>query len=80
MIFAGNLAVGDNLALITAQAEDAQHRIYPLVVEFVGRVPNLDWLTQLNVVLPDDLIGAGDVQISIGIRAEVSNKVLVNIR
>ena len=80
MIFAGNLAAGDNLALITAQAEDAQHRIYPLVVEFFGRVPNLDWLTQLNVVLPDDLIGAGDVQISIGVRAEVSNKVVVNIR
>ncbi len=80
ILFASNVAPGDNLALVTAQAEDAQHRIHPLVVEFVGRVPNFDWLTQMNVVLPDDLTHAGDVQVSISLRGEVSNKVVLNIR
>ncbi|MDQ6653917.1 MAG: hypothetical protein M3Y84_14395 [Acidobacteriota bacterium] len=75
-LFAGNLPAGNNLVLVTAQAEDAQHKIYPLVVEFAGRVPNFDWLTQLNV----DLTHAGDVQVSISVRGEVSNKVVLNIR
>ena len=80
MVFAGNLALVDNLAQVTAQAEDAQHRIYPLAVEFVGRVPNFDWLTQLNVVLPGDLANAGDVRVSITVQGMVSNQVVLNIR
>jgi uncharacterized protein (TIGR03437 family) len=80
MLFAGNLGPGDNLALVTAQAEDAQYRIYPLVVEFAGRVPNFDWLMQLNVVLPEVLAQAGDVQVTINLQGRVSNRVVVNIR
>ncbi|MEP6570359.1 MAG: hypothetical protein ABJC10_11355 [Acidobacteriota bacterium] len=80
MLFADNIATGDNLPLVTAQAEDAQHRIYPLVVEFAGRVPNFDWLMQLNVLLPDDLGNAGDVQVRISLQGRVSNQVIFNVR
>ena len=80
MLFAGNLSPNDNLTLVTAQAEDGQHTIYPLVVEFAGRVPNFDWLTQLNVVLPAALAHAGDVQVSISLQGRVSNQVVLNVR
>jgi uncharacterized protein (TIGR03437 family) len=80
MLFAGNLSPNDNLTLVTAQAEDGQHTIYPLVVEFAGRAPNFDWLTQLNVVLPAALAHAGDVQVSISLQGRVSNQVVLNVR
>ncbi len=80
LLFVGNLAPSDNLALIAAQAEDAQHRIYPLVVESAGRVPNFDWLTQLNVVLPDAIAHAGNVQVRISLQGRVSNQVVLSIR
>lgn len=82
MLFAANAALlpGEPTSVVTAQAEDAQHRVFSLPVEFVGQVPGYDWLTQINVKLPDDLINAGDVQVSINVRGLVSNKVVVSIR
>ncbi|HKE60238.1 MAG TPA: hypothetical protein VKB46_26180 [Pyrinomonadaceae bacterium] len=46
---------------MSATAEDAQHNIYQLPIEFVGRVPLYDWLWQLSVRLPDQLTNAGIV-------------------
>jgi hypothetical protein len=56
MLFAVNvdLQPGENISLVTAQSEDSQHRITPLTVESVGKVPNLNWLTQINIRLPDE--------------------------
>jgi len=48
-------------------------------VEHVGKVPALDWLTQVTIRLPDGL-GAGDVQVSVALRGAVSNKVVVGIK
>lgn len=44
MLFAMNveLQAGENLSIVTAEAEDAQHTVYPLTVEYVGNVPNLN--------------------------------------
>src|SRR5436190_3223226 len=39
-----------------------------------------DWLTQVNVRLPDGLAGAGDVLVSISLRGAASNKVIIGIR
>jgi hypothetical protein len=82
MLFAANAALlpGESASVITAQAEDAQHRIFPLPVEAVRQVPGFDWLTQINVKLPDELINAGDVQVSISVRGLVSNKAIVSIK
>ena len=61
MLFAFGLELmpGEDVSVVTAQAEDAEHRIYPLTVEYVGKVPNLDWLTQVNVKLPNGLLMPG---------------------
>jgi uncharacterized protein (TIGR03437 family) len=71
---------GENASVVTAQAEDAEHKTYPLTVEYVGKVPNLDWLTQVNVRLPDGLANGRDVSLSISLRGTVSNKVVIGIR
>jgi len=82
MLLAANVSIeaGDNAATVLAQAEDSQHRLYSLPVEYVGKVTNFDWLTQINVVLPDELRGAGDVWVSINVRGVISNRVMINIQ
>jgi Metallo-peptidase family M12B Reprolysin-like len=82
MLFAIGLELmpGEDISVVTALAEDSGQRTYPLVVEYVGKVPNLDWCTQVNVRLPDALAGAGDVLVSVTVRGAVSNKVIVGIR
>lgn len=81
MLFALGLELmaNEDMSAVTAQAEDAGHTIYPVTVEYVGKVPNLDWLTQVNIRLPDGL-APGDVLISVTLRGAVSNKALIRIR
>lgn len=71
-----NLAPGD---VITVQAEDAQHVVHQLLLEYVGPVPNFDGLTQLVVKLPDDT-GTGDMMVNFTLRGQSSNKGLMAIR
>ena len=73
-------SAGDSLSEVTAEAEDAQHNIYPLAVEYVGQVPDFDWLTQVIVKPPDELKGGGDVWIKISVRGSASNRVLVTLK
>src|SRR2546427_13310531 len=41
-----DLNPGENASAVTATARDSRSRSYSLNVEFVGKVPKLDWLTQ----------------------------------
>lgn len=81
-LFASYLGLppGNNSTAITAQAEDAQHRIYPLTIEYAGQVPNFYWLNQVSIKLPDELQAAGDVSISINYHGVTSNPVAVRIQ
>lgn len=80
--FAVNLALnpGEDASAVTAQAEDPQHGIHPLMVEFVGDVPSLYGVTQVNVRLSDDLTNAGDLRVSIRVHGVPSNKALISIK
>lgn len=82
MLFAvyAQLLPGEDATAVTAQAENPQHQVTPLTVEYVGKTPTLDWLTQINVKLPDELFGAGDVLISIKLHGSTSNQVLVTVQ
>jgi predicted MPP superfamily phosphohydrolase len=82
MLFAVNLDLlpSENLSAVTAQAEDAQHNIYPLSVEFVGKLPQYDWINQIVVKLPTQLGSGNDVWVSVSLRGVVSNKALIAIR
>jgi hypothetical protein len=81
-LFAVNLELmaGEEASVVTAQAEDGGHNFYPLQVEYVGKVPNFDWLTQVVIKLPDAIASSSEVWISIHLRGVASNKVLVSIK
>ena len=75
MLFAVNLDLlpGEDTTAVTAQAEDSLLNAYPLTVEFVGKVPGYDWLTEVVVKLPDNL-PTGDVMVIVTWHARTSNK------
>jgi YD repeat-containing protein len=75
-----DLLPAEGIALVTAQAQDSQDVIYPLTVESALKVPNMDWLTEVIVRLPDTLIGKGDIQVSVTVRGIQSEKVVVRIQ
>jgi uncharacterized protein (TIGR03437 family) len=74
------LMPGEDVSALTAQAEDAGHRIYPLEVEHVAKVPGFNWLTQVNIRLPGNFLNAGDLLVSVTLRGAASNRVVVGIR
>jgi glucose/arabinose dehydrogenase len=82
MLFGVNLDLlpGENSSAVTAQAEDGQLRVYPLIVESVSTVSGLSWLTEVVVVLPDNLPSGADVLVSVTWHARASNKVRIRIK
>ncbi len=64
---------------ITVQAEDSQFVVYPLTVEFAGRVPGFDWLTQVIVRLPENLPRGREYLLSLSLRGKTSNKARVRV-
>jgi uncharacterized protein GlcG (DUF336 family) len=81
MLFAMNLNLqaGEGPTAVTAEAEDAEHRIYPLTVEYVGPVPNQSWSTAVVVKLHDEMEDIGDVLVRITYHGAASNRVRLGI-
>ena len=74
------LAPGEDATAVTAVAEDQQGGLHPLTVEFVGTVPDLNWLQQVVVKLPDSLTNTGSALVSISLHGSSSNKVRIAIK
>lgn len=81
LLFAVNLSLqpGETLSSVSADAEDASHRHYSLVVEYVGPVPGQEWLTAVVLRLSDDLGDVGDVLVRVTHAGIASNRVRVAI-
>ncbi len=81
MLFASNLTLlpGETAAAVTADAEDGNHTHYPLTVEYVGTVPEFNWMTAVIVRLNDNLGDVGDVLVGITLHGATSNRVRVGI-
>jgi len=81
MLFAKNLQLqaGETVSAVSADAEDAEHHIYQLVVEHIDAVPDQPWVTSIILQLPDDLADVGDVLMRIRYRGLISNRVRVGI-
>jgi len=75
-----DLLPGENSSALTARAEDAALNGFPLPVEFVGKVPGFDWLTQVVVRLPDNTPVAQPIFVSVTLRGQTSNKVRIRMR
>lgn len=82
MLFAKNVEFlpGETLAAIWVRAVDSRGIVYQLPVEFVGKVPNFDWLSMIIVRLPDDLTLQGELSLNLGMHGATSNTVLTSIR
>jgi hypothetical protein len=82
MFFVLNLELqpGENTSAITARAENAALNVFPLTVEFAGRVPNFEWLTQVVVRLPDNTPAAQSLFVSVTLRGQTSNKARIRMR
>jgi hypothetical protein len=83
MLFATNVDLmgAEGTSVITAEVE-FYGVVYPLTVEFVGKVPNVDGLTQINVKFANILntggiYGTTPIWVSIRLRGLESNKGLV---
>ena len=82
MLFGMNLDLlpGENSSAVTARLEDASQNAFPLTVEFVGKVPGFDWLTEVVVRLPDNTPVNQTLNVSVTLRGKTSNKVRVRIK
>lgn len=76
-LFAANLELlsGEDSSAVIVQATDATLNVYPLTVEFVGNVPDFDWLSEVVVRLPDNLPASQDIWVTITLHSKTSNKV-----
>jgi hypothetical protein len=81
MLFVLNLDLqpGETTSAITARAEDGAFNVFPLTVEFAGRVPNFEWLTQVVVRLPDNTPAAQSLLVSVTLRGQTSNKARIRM-
>jgi hypothetical protein len=80
LVLNGDLFAGENVSAVIAQIEDAQHAVYPMPVEYIGKVPGFIWLTQIVVKLPDQMSDTGDALVSINLHGVASNKVVIKMK
>ncbi|HEU4835015.1 MAG TPA: PQQ-dependent sugar dehydrogenase [Pyrinomonadaceae bacterium] len=82
MMFGMNmeLMAGEDKSAVTARAEDASLNVYPLTVEFVGKVPGIDELTQIVVRLPDNTPTGQTLFVSATLRGKMTNRVRVRMQ
>jgi uncharacterized delta-60 repeat protein len=67
IIFVANLELsqGENSSAVTVEARTSGGSIVQLPIEHFGDVPGCDWFKNITVRLPEQLAGAGTVQVSI---------------
>jgi hypothetical protein len=78
MLFAQNVQLlpGETVNVLTANAEDAAHNVYPLTVERVDPVPGFEWMSSVVVRLSDQMSNStGEVLVSVTLRGVASNRV-----
>ena len=82
MFFALNadLLPGETSSALTCQIEEAPLMIHPATVEFVGKVPDFDSLTEIVIRFPDSLTAPGDYFITITLHGRTSNRARIRIR
>lgn len=74
-----DLLPNEDASAVTVMAYTSQGVSFQLPVEFVGPVPEFDWLTQINVRLPNNL-PSGSLSITISLRGKASNTAVLRIK
>jgi uncharacterized protein (DUF1800 family) len=73
------LLSGEGKNAFTSDIQDASGKIYPLLVEYVGQVPNFPGITMIIVRLNDEIGDVGDVLLRLNLHGNQSNRVRVAI-
>jgi uncharacterized protein (DUF1800 family) len=73
------LLAGEGANAFSSDVQDGTGKIYPLRVEYVGRVPDFPGITMIVVRLADDLGDVGDVLLRLNLHGMSSNRVRVAI-
>jgi hypothetical protein len=79
LLVAGLRLDPSEVPFVTARAVDSQQRVFNLPVEFVGGAKNFSWLGQVNVLLPTELSGAGELSVTVNVRGVESNAVTFRV-
>ena len=74
-----DLFQGETLSIITVQAQDKTMVTHNLVVEDLRKVPDVPWMSQLTVRLPDVLATPNDLTITVTARNVASNPVTFHV-
>ena len=74
------LLQGETLSAVSVSVVDTRSVSYLLPVEALTVVPGFDWLYSVVVRLPEDPGLTGDLAITLTLRGQTSNTVLVAIR
>jgi uncharacterized protein (TIGR03437 family) len=77
ILFATNFQISAGTVIV---AENAAIGSVPVPIEFIGVVPDFNWLTQIKVRLPDNLANAGDVWLRLVSGGVSSNQARITIR
>ena len=77
ILFATNFQVSAGTTIV---AENSAVGSVSLPIEFIGVVPDFNWLTQIKVSLPDSLANAGDVWLRLVSGGVSSNQARITIR
>jgi len=82
VLFVTNLDLlpGEDSSAVTAVAEDNQTNTFTLPIEFVGKLPSFDWLSQVIVILPANLPPAQELRVHISLHGLTSNKARLGIK
>jgi glucose/arabinose dehydrogenase len=82
ILFATNLELlpSENISAVTASAEDQALNVYPLTIEFIGKLPGVDTITQIVARLPNNTPTGQSLWVSVTLRSQTSNKVRVRMR
>lgn len=82
VLFATNLDIplGGDTSEVQVFAENAMLGSIPIPLEHIGKVPFFNFLTQIQVILPDTLANTGDVWIRVSWRGVSSNQARITIK
>lgn len=73
------LQPGEGASVLSAQAEDDQGGVHPVVVEYAGPTPGLTDVTQVIIKLPETVTVPANLWLKITLRGTTSNRALVRI-
>jgi beta-glucanase (GH16 family) len=81
MLLSANLDLlpGDGPSIVSVEADDGKGNTYPLIVEWIGRLPSYDWITMVVARLPDGLANTDHALVSVAAHNQSSNQVSISI-